>query len=383
MAVQMSKRGDRTQLYLAVTSVVLFRLGYEMYRSVFSNFAGGELGLGAEVVGLVESVREIPGLLAVFAGLLCFYAPEHILAGVFLLVCGVGLMSVSMGTNFWTLAPAILVFSVGFHFYTPLFNAISLRVAGEEKAKVLGQIAGLSAAGRIIAGLTVFLIVGTIGIRGVLVVGGFLIMVGAVPMFLFGRKGSSPSPSSQDGKRILLRREYSLYYAITFLDSVRRNILNVFSPFALVVIYGVDVRSIAMLSLMNHLATMVASPQIGKFIGRIGCRRSLILDYSASTLIFLGLAFIPNPYVIAALSLVGYVLFFAFRTAVFTYVDNLCGAGETVRTLYTGQTFNHISGFTIPALGGFLWASFGYTTTFLFGATTALLAVVVSMRTKD
>jgi len=191
----MSKSENRTQLILAVTSVVMFRLGYEMYRSVFSNFAGGELGLGAEMVGLVESVREIPGLLAVFAGLLCFYAPEHILAGIFLLICGVGLMTVSMGTDFLTLAPAILVFSIGFHFYAPLFNALSLRVAGDEKAKVLGQIAGLSAAGRIVAGLTVFLIVGIVGIRGILVVGGLLIMVGAIPMFLFGRETSSPKTS--------------------------------------------------------------------------------------------------------------------------------------------------------------------------------------------
>lgn len=379
----MSKSESRTQLLLLIASVVLFRLGYEMYRSVYSNFAGVELGLGAEIVGFVESLREIPGLLAVFAGVLCFYAPEHVLAGVFLLVCGVGLMSVSTGTSFLTLAPAILVFSIGFHFYAPLFNALSLRAAGDEKAKVLGQIAGLSAAGRIVAGLTVFLIVGIVGIRGVLVVGGLLILVGAIPMFLYGRKAPPENPSPQGTKRILLRRKYLLYYAIAFLDSVRRNILNIFSPFALVVIYNVDVRSIAALSLMNNLATAVASPQIGKYIGKIGCRRSLILDYSVTTLIFLGLAFVPNPYVIAALSLLGYVLFFGFRTAVFTYVDNLCGPEEVTRTLFTGQTFNHVSGFTIPALGGVLWASFGYRATFLFGAATALLAMLVSTRTRD
>jgi len=83
------------------------------------------------------------------------------------------------------------------------------------------------------------------------------------------------------------------------------------------------------------------------------------------------------------LSLLGYVLFFGFRTALFTYVDNLCAPEEVTRTLYTGQTFNHISGFTIPALGGVLWTSFGYPTTFLFGAATALLAMTVSTRTKD
>ncbi len=359
----------------------MFRLGYAIYRSVFSNFAGDELGLGAEAVGFLESVREIPGLLAVLGGTLCFYAAEHVLAGVFLLIAGLGLIGISLGSSYWSLVPAIFVFSIGFHFYNPLFNTLSLRAAGEEKAKVLGQIAGFSAVGRIAAGMLVFLIVDLLGIRGVLGVGGFLILAGAIPMFLLDRGTASSSRPLRSDKRIHLKKKHSLYYAITFLDSVRRNIVNIFAPFALVVLFNVDVKSITVLTIVNHLATAITAPQIGKLIQRIGSRRSLMLDYSVTTLIFAGSALIPNPYLLAVFYLVGNVLFFGFRTALFTYVSSIADPEEVSSTFFTGLTMNHISGFIVPTLGGVLWACFGYPATFAFGAVMTLVALLVSSRT--
>lgn len=376
-----SEKPSRIPLFSLTLSVVLFRLGYAMYRSVFSNFAGDELGLGAEMVGFLESVREIPGLLAILGGFLCFYAAEHVLAGVFLLIAGLGLMGVSLGSSFWSLAPTIFVFSIGFHFFNPLFNTLSLRAAGEEKAKVLGEIAGFSAAGRILAGILVFLIVEPLGIRGVLVVGGFLILVGAIPMFLFCRVDDYLSQPPLGDKRIHLRRKHLPYYTITFLDSVRRNIVNIFSPFALVVLFNVDVKAITVLTIANHLVTAIAAPQIGKLIQRIGNRSSLMLDYFVSTLIFVGSALIPNLYFLAAFYLVGNVFFFGFRPALYTYVNSITDPEEVSSTLFTGLTMNHISGFIVPTLGGILWVSFGYHTTFAFGAVMTLVALLVSSRT--
>jgi len=117
-----------------------------MYGSVYSNFVGGELRIGAEELGLIESIREVPGLLAVLGGILCAYAAEHVLAGICLLIAGLGFMSVSLASDLMTLIPAVLLWSLGFHFFSPLHYALSLESAGKKKARVLGEIAGFSAA---------------------------------------------------------------------------------------------------------------------------------------------------------------------------------------------------------------------------------------------
>lgn len=53
-------------LMVIVSSSFLLNLAFGLYRSIFTNFAGQELGLSSTEFGWLEGIREIPGLLTVF-----------------------------------------------------------------------------------------------------------------------------------------------------------------------------------------------------------------------------------------------------------------------------------------------------------------------------
>ena len=54
----------RPALVVIVLANFLFFFGYRLWQSLFSNFAVQGLGVRADQMGLIQSIREIPGLLA-------------------------------------------------------------------------------------------------------------------------------------------------------------------------------------------------------------------------------------------------------------------------------------------------------------------------------
>ncbi|MFN2289965.1 MAG: MFS transporter, partial [Anaerolineae bacterium] len=67
--MQDTKRLFRT---LAIANFLLY-LGFNVWRAVFNNFAVEELGVSAAQMGLLQSAREIPGLLGFLLGFLVLW----------------------------------------------------------------------------------------------------------------------------------------------------------------------------------------------------------------------------------------------------------------------------------------------------------------------
>ena len=54
----------------------MLSFGYQLWQSLFNNFAVEELGVRADQMGLIQSIREIPGLLGLSVGLLALLLSE-------------------------------------------------------------------------------------------------------------------------------------------------------------------------------------------------------------------------------------------------------------------------------------------------------------------
>ncbi len=65
-------------------------VGLQVWRTLFNNFAVEVAHLDGSHVGVIQSVREIPGLLAFVIVYLLLYIKEHRLAAVSILFLGVG-----------------------------------------------------------------------------------------------------------------------------------------------------------------------------------------------------------------------------------------------------------------------------------------------------
>jgi hypothetical protein len=159
-------------------------------------------------------------------------------------------------------------------------------------------------------------------------------------------------------KRFVLRRRYWLYYAISFMAGARRQIFVVFAAFMMVQRFGLRVDEISALFLINFAVNMIAAPAMGRFVGKFGERRALIVEYIGLTLLFLSYGGIYwfgwGLWIACALYVVDHLLF-SLAFAQKTYFQKICDPGDIAPTAAVSFTINHIAAVFLPAGLGYLW----------------------------
>src|SRR5436189_6057 len=141
----------------------------------------------------------------------------------------------------------------------------------------------------------VFAVVGLLGLRGTFVPTGLLVLAGAVALLFMRDKQVAPRT------RLVVRRRYGIYYALTLLDGSRRQIFSTFAVFLLIKVYHLDVQHITALLIFNSIVTTLATPIIGRLIDRYGERRLLALNYACLIFLFAGYALVHNLIVLGVL----------------------------------------------------------------------------------
>jgi len=177
-------------------------------------------------------------------------------------------------------------------------------------------------------------------------------------------------------KRMILRRRYWLYYALTFMSGARRQIFVVFAGFLMVEKFGFDVSAMALLFLANAALNIWLAPRIGRLIGRIGERTALIFEYAGLIGVFTAYAFVENATVAAGLYLADH-LFFALAIAIKTYFQKIADPRDIASTAGVSFTINHIAAVVLPVMLGFLWLA-SPSAVFLVGAALAGISLILS-----
>src|SRR5688500_1424594 len=142
----------RRDWVLLVAVTALFAFGFAVYNGIFQNFARERLGMEPNQLGILESLREVPGLLTAFtAGTLVALA-EPRLGAIALAICGLGIGATGQMGSYWPLVGVTVFWSVGFHLWMSVQPAITVALSrGEEGGRRLGQMAGVGAAATVAA----------------------------------------------------------------------------------------------------------------------------------------------------------------------------------------------------------------------------------------
>jgi predicted MFS family arabinose efflux permease len=340
-----------------------------------SNFLVQEFGVSGFQAGLLEAVREscgvaALGVLALIAGL-----TEPVIATAVLLLVWVGLSAYAFVPTYGYVMLFSLVWSLGFHVWTPLPSSMTLALAepGRSGAR-LGAVAAAGAIGSGV-GLALAFLLTTLGvpIRPLYVMAGAAGLVGAAACLGIPRKIKTPGPS------FIFRRRYSSYYALNFLEGWRKQIAVTFAGFLLVKNYGARLTDMILLWACIQGLGWFTSPRVGRLIDRIGERRILLFYYGFLTLVFVGYSFLRSRLLLYGL----YVLdsaTFAFATALTTYVGKLAPKHEHTPTLSMGVAMNHVASVTMPFVGGLLWGTLGYRWAFLMGLPAAAASILIVLR---
>ncbi len=342
----------------------LFGFGFQLYGGPFQNFLKDVLHANEITLGGLESMREIPGLCAaLMAGTLVAFAESRI-AGLGLIVGGIGIAFSGRTQSFWPLAAITVFWSVGFHLYATVQNVITLSLAkGKEGGRHLGRMSGVGAVATI-AGLGLATLMSEI-FKRVPAFGGkepydIYFGIGGVAIIISGLLCSQLSTHAESGprQRIVFRKEYGLFYILTFLEGCRRQIFSIFASFALILVYHVPVENMLILQFVNSILIAFTAPAIGKLVDRIGEKGPLTFYSIGLILVFLGYSSVHNVYALYALFLLDNVLF-SFGVGFTVYLHRIVRKGEIGPCLAMGTTMNHIAAVTVPIGGAMLWKSSG------------------------
>lgn len=346
--------GWRTPTVLLFLMAAAMPLSLGTWMALINNFAVERVGFDGADIGMLQSVREIPGFLSFAVVFLLLLLREQTLAMVSLLLLGIGTALTGLLPSYWGLMFTTMLMSIGFHYYETVNQSLQLQwLEKGETAAVLGKLIATGA----FASLAVYGIIylaldlGDLTLEWVYLLGGGI--TAAIALFAWTAFPRFPEVVEQR-KRLLLRRRYWLYYLLTFMGGARRQIFMVFAGFLMVEKFGFDAAAITLMFLANMAINIVAAPRIGKLIGRWGERRALTVEYIGLIVVFTAYAVVDRPWVAVGLYILDH-LFFAMAIAMKTYFQKIADAADIAPTAGVAFSINHIAAVVIPAAFGLLW----------------------------
>ncbi len=381
----MDDKTKRLFWILAVANFLLY-FGFNIWRAVFNNFAVEVLGVGADQIGLIQAVREVPGLLGFVLGFLVLLLSEMRVMGLSVLLLGVGLIVSGAADSLSVLMLGTIVMSVGFHFFYPSNSSLVLMGVGKDDApKMLGRLGSVSAIAAVLAMVIVWIFVDGVqvgslnipgwGYRNLLFVMGGVVVAGSAVAIRNGRRAAQDGPRKR--RKVVFRRDYWLYYLLTFLMGSRRHIFSTFAIFMLVDIHGISVRQTATLLLINNLINSYTAAQLGSLVARFGERKVLTVNFLGLIGVFLGYAYIPYLPILYVLFVFDNI-FFGFNVAVDSYFQKIAHTPEEITSnVSMAQTINHVSALVVPVVGGILWEQIAPSATFLAGTAIAIFSLIM------
>jgi len=358
----------RFLIVLTISSTV----GLQAWRTLFNNFAVEVAGLNGEHIGVIQSVREIPGFLALLAIYMLLIMKEHRLSALSILILGAGVAATGAFPSYEGLVFTTLLMSFGFHYYETTNQSLTLQYFDQSASPlVFGRQRAAAAASNIGVGALIFLLSGVLPYADIYLLVGLL--VAAVGIWGWRQNPETRQPVVQF-KRMILRRRYWLFYLLTFMSGARRQIFVAFAVFLMVKKFDYTVQEVTALFMVNNAVNYFASPMIGKAITRFGERKVMSLEYASLIAIFTAYAFVQSKWVVALLYILDY-LFFNFSIAVRTYFQKVGDPADIAPSMSVGFTINHIAAVILPAIGGVLWMM-DYRIVFLAGAAMSLMSLL-------
>ena len=333
--------------------------------------------------GLLHTVREIPGFLAIGVLFVLLFMREQVLGLLSLVLLGA---ATALTAQFPGMAGVlILTFlsSVGFHYYETVNQSLQLQWLPKDRApQVLGWLLATGSATTFLVYAAVKFLWDPLALdyNTVFMVGGGLTAAIAVFALVAFPQFESPHPQV---KKMVLRKRYWLYYALQFMAGARRQIFMVFAGFMMVDKFGFSVPDIAALYLINLAINMAIAPLLGKIVARFGERNALLFEYLGLFCVFVayaGVYIFDWSFTVAAILYVLDHIFFGLALALKTYFQKIGDPGDMAPTAAVAFTINHIAAVFLPVMLGLLWRSSPEAVFFLaagMAATSFLLATMI------
>ncbi len=352
-------------------------LSFATWQALLNNFTIERAAFTGAEIGILQSLREVPGFLAFAVVFLLLLLREQALAYLALALLGLGTAVTGAFPSVLGLYVTTVIMSLGYHYYETIQVSLSLQWIDKARTpETLGRIIAVGSFASIVTFGLIWLAFDLAGLafHWVYLIGGGL--TASVAIFAWLAFPCFPERVRQH-RHMVLRRRYWLYYLLTFMSGARRQIFVVFAGFLMVEKFGFTVGEITLLFLVNAVINVVMAPRIGRLIGRWGERKALIFEYLGLIGVFTAYAFVEHAGLAATLYVVDH-LFFALAIAIQTYFQKIADPADIAATAGVSFTINHTAAVVLPAAFGFLWLV-SPTAVFLAGSAMAAVSLLLSL----
>jgi hypothetical protein len=376
MAMDGIKKQPMFQFLMVLT--IASSVGLQTWRTLFNNFAVEIVHLEGNHIGVIQSVREIPGFLALFVVFFLLIIKEHKLSALSIVTLGLGVFITGIFPSYSGLILTTLLMSFGFHYYETTNQSLTLQYFDQKISPwVFGKLRSIASASNIGIGIVIYVLATYLTYEQIFWLLGTLIIGAGIWGFFKNPTNKNIIPQR---KKMVFRKKYWLYYFLTFMAGARRQIFIAFAVFLLVKKFEYSVQEITALFVINNLINYFLAPAIGKSIIKFGERKVLSLEYGSLIFVFIAYAYVDSKMIVAILYVLDHI-FFNFAIAIRTYFQKVGDPRDIAPSMAVGFTINHIAAVVIPAIGGLLWIV-DYKIPFLAGAGMSLISLAAVQMIK-
>ena len=343
---------------LLILMAVALPLAFSVWSALLNNFVVEVIRFDGLDIGVLHTIREIPGFLAVGVISILLFVREQTLALSMLALLGIATAVTAWFPFLSGILTITLLSSVGFHFFETVNQSLQLQWFSKEEApNKLGKLMAYGSAATLIA--YIFIILGweklNLSFNSAYMLAGLSCFAIAVIGYIIFPNFKAAVPQT---KKMVIRKRYWLYYLLQFLSGARRQIFVVFAGFMMVERFGMDVQQLTTLYLINLILNIGLAPLLGRAVARYGERNALVVEYFGLAVVFFaygGIYLFGWGILIAASLYILDHLFFALALAIKTYFQKIADPQDIAATAAVAFTINHIAAIFLPVSLGFLW----------------------------
>lgn len=361
-----------------------FGLVMSAQENITTNFFEESLGFSGPQFGYITAIREVPGFLLIFLTAIFYRLSLPKLTALALLLLAVGLAGFGLADGFWTVAPWVILHSLGYHTVLQTQYALGMTLTTEARSgAVLGRLTAISNGAAVVAMVVILLVFhfDLISFGPAFALIGSIALIGAAAVFFF--------PNLRDGvvqervarrDPIVVRRAYRYYYYLTLLDGGRQQIFFSFGLWVLVHEYGMTVAGVSALLIVIRLLATATSSWIGRMVDLHG-ERAMLSAVNIGYIIALGgYALVHNVAIAAACYVVYSIIFPLSSIGSATYLRKVAVDAEIAPSLAMGLSLQHAAAIVVPVATGVILNYVGFQIPFLIACGFAIFTIFVTRR---
>lgn len=370
------KSWQRPELLLFLMAFAV-PLSFAAWQALLNNFAIERAAFTGKEMGMLQSLREVPGFLAFGVVFLLLIVREQSLAIISLLLLGLGTALTGFFPSVIGLYLTTVLMSIGFHYYETMQTSLTQQwIPKGQAAEIFGRLIAVGSFAAIIAFVLIWAGTNLFDLDYRWLYLGFGGMTVGIALTAWGIFPQFPQRTVQH-KHMLLRSRYWLFYALVFMSGARRQIFMVFAGFLMVEKFDYSVSNIALLFLVNASFNVLFARKIGRLIARFGERNALLLEYTGLIIVFVGYALVETAWIGAGLYILDH-LFFALAISLKTYFQKIAAPEDIASTAGVSFTINHIAAVCLPVIFGVVWLN-SPSLVFFIGAAMAFISFSLSL----